>query len=78
MKSKNKGEVFLGFVLVLILITVIVLVNNYEHNNLSLEQVQELDKKCLAQQGETVLVLNDKANVKYVQCKKQGAVYDKF
>lgn len=78
MKSKNKGDVLIGFVFVLILVTITVLAYDYEHNNLSLEQVQELDKKCLAQQGETVLVLNSKANVNYVQCKKQGAVYDKF
>lgn len=78
MKSKNKGDVLIGFVFVLILVTITVLAYNYEHNNLSLKEVQELEQRCLAQQGGTVLVLNTKANVKYVQCKKQGAVYDKF
>lgn len=77
MKSKNKGEAAILLVIVVLVFTIGATASLLT-KTLNLQQVQELTSKCKQQQGEALLVLNSRNNVKKVQCKKQGAVYDKF
>lgn len=77
MKSKNKGEAAILLVIVVLVFTIGAAASLLT-KTLNLQQVQELTSKCKQQQGEALLVLNSRNNVKKVQCKKQGAVYDKF
>ena len=77
MKSKNKGEAAILLVIVVLVFTIGATASLLT-KTLNLQQVQELASKCKQQQGEALLVLNSRNNVKKVQCRKQGAVYDKF
>jgi hypothetical protein len=77
MKSKNKGEAAILLVIVVLVFTIVATASLLT-KTLDMQQVQELTSKCKQQQGEALLVLNSRNNVKKVQCKKQGAVYDKF
>ena len=77
MKSKSKGESAVLLVLVVLVFTIAAIASLLT-KTLDMQQVQELTSKCKQQQGEALLVLNSRNNVKKVQCKKQGAVYDKF
>jgi len=77
MKSKNKGEAAILLVIVVLVFTIGATASLLT-KTLDLQQVQELTSKCKQQQGEALLVLNSRNNVKKVQCEKDDAVYDKF
>ena len=80
MKHKQRGSahlVLLGLIITFFTIGIGSLA--YAINAvLPIQIVQEKSNKCIQQQGEPVLVLNSRQDVKSVRCKKDGAVYVKF
>lgn len=78
MKHKQQGSaylVLLGFMLIFFAIGSVASAITAITAVLLMKVVQEKSNKCIQQQGEPVLVLNSRQQVKSVQCKKDGALY---
>lgn len=78
MKHRQQGSAYLMFIAILFVIFTIVSCASLITNTLPMQIVQEKSNKCIQQQGETVLVLNSRQQVRSVQCKKDGALYVDF
>ena len=81
MKHKQRGSAHLMFTVVMFgsfTIFAIGACTAILFSTLTMQSVQEKSTKCIQQQGEVVLVLNSKQQVKLVRCKKDGALYDDF
>ena len=77
MKHKQRGSV--SILITIVITCVVIFVGAYMSlTSMSLQEVEELDKKCQQAHGETLLATNKSGEVKYVQCRKDGAVYLKF
>ena len=77
MKSKQRGEIGIAFI-IMILFTAIVVIG-IRNSRLSLQEVQKLEQKCLELGGIPVQKKFSSDNaVKAVVCKKDDAVYEKF
>lgn len=77
MKHKQRGSV--SILITIVITCVVIFVGAYMSlTSMSLQEVEELDKKCQQAHGETLLVTNKSDEVKYVRCRKDGAVYVDF
>ena len=77
MKHKQRGSV--SILITIVITCVVIFVGAYMSlTSMSLQEVEELDKKCQQAHGETLLATNKSGEVKYVQCSIDGAVYLKF
>ena len=76
MKSKQRGDTFIAFIIILFLTAILIVISN---SRLSLQEAQKLEQKCLELGGIPVQKKFSSDNaVKAVVCKKDEAVYEKF
>lgn len=77
MKSKQRGDTYIAFIIILLLTAILIV--NISNSRLSLQEAQKLEQKCLELGGIPVQKKFSSDNaVKAVVCKKDEAVYEKF
>ena len=77
-KHKQQGSAYLVLLGFMLIFFAIGSVASAITSILPMQVVQEKSNKCIQQQGEPVLVLNSRQEVKSMQCKKDGALYLDF
>lgn len=77
MKSKQRGEIGIAFIIIILFTAIVVI--GISNSRLSLQEAQKLEQRCLELGGIPVHKKFSSDNaVKAFVCKKDEAVYEKF